>query len=227
MIGVFDSGVGGLTALKELRELLPNADLCYFADRKNAPYGTKSEDELVLLVKEDIRRLREFGAQKILIACCTAGTVYHRLSDGEKEISQPIIAPAARRAARLTKNGKIGVIATERTVRSHAFLKAAEAISKDLSVTELEAQELVGLVESGAKDGSLCESEIQTIKRAVAPLRDTGIDTLILGCTHFPHIENAISRALGGIKTVNPSKEGASALCQNEYGSGAGRTIYL
>ena len=98
MIGVFDSGVGGMTAFDELRRLLPCEDMVYLADRSNAPYGTKSERELVFLVREDIRRLRELGCEKILVACCTASTVVSLLSEAERRICTPIILPTARAA---------------------------------------------------------------------------------------------------------------------------------
>ena len=97
MIGIFDSGVGGFNALFEIRRRLPFADIAYFADEKNAPYGTKSEDQLLKLVKKDAEILKGIGASEILIACCTASTVFERLNEEEKRNLTPIIAPAAHR----------------------------------------------------------------------------------------------------------------------------------
>ena len=104
MIGIFDSGVGGLTALAELRRLLPNADMIYLADRENAPYGNKSEEQILAAAEGCIKRLTEAGADKILIACCTASTLHHRLSESARRISTPIILPAARAAIRRSKS---------------------------------------------------------------------------------------------------------------------------
>ena len=150
MIGVFDSGVGGLTALAELRRLLPRTDMIYLADREHAPYGTKSEEEILSLAENCIKRLITAGAERILIACCTASTLHSRLTEGARRITTPIIAPAARAAQRVSR-GKIAVIATEATVRSHAFRRELLAIG-ECEVTEHAAQELVAMVESGASD---------------------------------------------------------------------------
>ena len=118
MIGIFDSGVGGLNAYYELKRLLPDEDFIYLSDRKNAPYGTKSEDEIIALTRADIKRLKNAGARKILIACCTASSIHHKLDDEERQISLPIITPAAEIAAKSAK--RILVIATEHTAKSSA-----------------------------------------------------------------------------------------------------------
>ena len=95
MIGIFDSGVGGFSAYRTVRRMLPRENILYLADRKNAPYGTKSKDEILSFTKNNIKRLSAMGAERILIACCTASSVYDLLSEEEKEISLPIIRPAA------------------------------------------------------------------------------------------------------------------------------------
>ena len=118
MIGIFDSGDGGLAAAREVRRLFQKEDIVLLADRKNAPYGTKTEEELISLVKEDIRRLSEMGCEKILVACCTASTVFPLLSEGEQQICLPIIHPTAEAVC---GSAHTAVIATERTVNSHAF----------------------------------------------------------------------------------------------------------
>lgn len=124
MIGIFDSGVGGLASFSELRRLLPLADIAYLADRKNAPYGTKKKDVLKRLVCEDIELLRRLGCNKILIACCTASTVHRELPEESRRISFPIIKQTANAAAGYRS---VAVIATEHTVRSHAFSKEIKA----------------------------------------------------------------------------------------------------
>jgi glutamate racemase len=138
----------------------------------------------------------------------------------------PIIDFAAKRALELTKNGRIGVIATKRTVEEKAFTKAIAAFSKGIDVFELEAQAFVGMIENGARDGNLSDSDKTKIASVLLPLRDKGIDTLILGCTHFSHIEKEIRRILG-IKTVNPALEGAREIIKFANTSENGRTIYV
>ena len=223
MIGIFDSGVGGYTALSEVRRLSKNIDVIYFADTKNAPYGTKTENELIRLVSRDIDVLKEAGAEKILIACCTASTVYPLIDEKLQSVSVPIILPAAKRARELTENGKIGVIATERTVFSGAFSRALSGCE----VFEAPAQRLVSLVESGERDGRLGGDARQYLKDLLFPLSEKGIDTLILGCTHFPHLEKEINKILPRVRTVSPSREGARALLSVYKGRGNGKITYL
>lgn len=226
MIGIFDSGVGGLTAIKELRKISKDVDICFFADRKNAPYGTKTLDRVIEFSKQNIKKLISLGADKILIACCTASTAYPYLSANEKKMATPIIDFAAKRAVELSIHGRIGVIATERTVKEKAFSKAIAAISKNASVFELQTQEFVSLVESGARDGKLSAYDRQKIAETLIPLQDKKIDTLILGCTHFPHIEKEIQNVTGA-KIVNPALEGALEISKIANLSGNGRTIYV
>lgn len=226
MIGVFDSGVGGLTALAELRELAPDADILYLADRKNAPYGTKSENELIELVTEDARRLLRAGARRILIACCTASTVYNCLPKSEARICVPIIEPAAEAAAKASKSGRIAVIATKRTVESHAFSNALRKL-RTVNVDEYEAQELVSIVESGARDGYCTADTKLYLECLLKPVYDSGADTLILGCTHFPHLCREIQKILPNVNIISPSHEGALALLEGVSPKGTGRTIYL
>ena len=226
MIGVFDSGVGGLTALFELRRLLPRTDMIYLADRKNAPYGTRSEDEILSLAENCVERLTDAGADKILIACCTASTLHSRLTDGARRITTPIIAPAARAAVRVSR-GRIAVIATEATVRSHAFSRAI-LDEGECEVTELAAQELVPMVEGGATDKKPLTPEQKSILlRVLEPVRASRADTLILGCTHFPHLAGHIADLLPEVKLVSPSLEGALEIAKSTEDRGGGRTVFL
>ena len=224
MIGVFDSGVGGYCAFRELRRLLPREDMVYLADRKNAPYGTKSEDEIIAFTKANIKRLKDIGARKILIACCTASSVYNSLDEDERDISLPIITPAAEKAA---EGRKIMVIATERTVKSGVFGREIGRFS-DSTVTEIPAQRLVGLVESGCRDGRInpaCDAELDRIAGLV---KESKADRLVLGCTHFSHLESELQRRCG-VKTVSPAREGALALVKmiKNHRRECGRSIYI
>ena len=227
MIGVFDSGVGGLTALAELRRLMPHADIAYLADKENAPYGTKSDAEVIVCAERCISRLTALGAKKILIACCTASTVYPYLSAESRSVSMPIIIPAARAAVAASKNGRIAVIATRATVRSRAFSRAIAAECK-AHVIETDAQPLVALIEGGARDGiPLAESETDILRSLLAPTQGFGADTLVLGCTHFPHLARHISKLLPGIKLISPSTEGAIETAKAVADCGGGRTIFI
>ena len=227
MIGVFDSGAGGLTAITELRRLTPSVDICFLADKKNAPYGTKSKDELIRLVCADITRLRRAGADEILMACCTASTIYDALPNKMRAIARPIIRPTAKEAARITYNGKIGVIATETTVASSAFSKELTKYPSVKEVHEVSTQRLVSLVECGAIDGKVTSRERDELYRLVRPMREYGIDTLILGCTHFSHLEREISGCLPGVRLVSASREGAREIVRSNKNTGTGKMIFL
>ncbi len=227
MTGIFDSGVGGLAAYFELRRLLPREDIIYLADRKNAPYGTKTKDELIALTKKDIKRLCDMGARQVLIACCTASTVYSELSEWERKIATPIISPASRVAA---EGERIAVIATEHTVRSGAFGREIRKFSQVSEVFERAEQALVAMVESGSRDGRIsdeCEGEIRQIAEWVTDIR---ADTLVLGCTHFSHLELTLREMLPCVKIVSPAREGARAIKEKitvQNATGNGREIYI
>lgn len=210
MIGVFDSGVGGLVSARELAGLLPGEDIVFFADRKNAPYGTKEKDELIRLVKADIKRLSDMGAEKILIACCTASAVYPYLDPLEREISLPIIRPAV--SAALAVSDRLAVISTLYTRRSHAFEREARRRSPTASVTEIAVQELVRMVECGARDGALSRECGELLDRLCGELIPPNTGALILGCTHFSHLEGELGKRLPGVKIISPAKEGAREL---------------
>ena len=220
MIGVCDSGEGGRVAVEELRALAPMADVCFLADRENAPYGTKSPVELLSLLRADIRRVRDAGADEVLIACCTASTVYDRLTPDERRGVYPIITPTARAAAAATKSGRIGVLATEATVASHAFRKAVGSILPGARVTEIAAQRFVDYVERGRVDRD-------DVKRTVEKFYKENIDTLILGCTHFPRLSGIISECAVGITLVSSALEGAHEIVRHACLSGSGATIFL
>ncbi len=226
MIGVFDSGEGGLITVEKIRRLSPNADIAFLADRENAPYGTKTREEIILCSKRNIKRLREVGAEKILIACCTASTVFPFLSPIEKELAIPIIEATARLAARKTKTKKIGVIATEATVSSGAFSKSIKTLIADAEVTERAAQELVGLVEGGESDSKLSKKALYKIKELLSDIRGADFDVLILGCTHFPRLEKTISEITGKL-TVSSALAGALEIQKYIENNGKGLTLYL
>lgn len=231
MIGIFDSGVGGLASLQELRKISDSADIVYLADRKNAPYGTKSREELISLVNRDIEALIAHGCEQVLIACCTASTVYDELSPRARCVATPIISPAAFAAAKITVRGSIGVIATEATVRSGAFKAQILRHSPVCRVCEIAAQPLVTLVENGARDGAISVGGRELLKGILAPLCEADVDTLILGCTHFSHLDGEIRKIMGSrVATVHPSREGVAEMIRKSGSRallGHGATVYI
>lgn len=226
MIGVFDSGDGGLCTVEKIRELAPRADICFLADRENAPYGTKTRSEIISVTKKNIRRLREAGASKVLIACCTASSTFPYLTNEEKQISVPVIEATARAALEKSQTKKIGVIATRATAASGAFEKAIKEIDRSAQIWTEGTQELVTLIEDGACDGKLKKRDTEQIRTILSRIRDYPFDTLILGCTHFPRLENTISGILER-ETVSSALAGAYEILKSTENTGSGRTIFL
>lgn len=227
MVGLIDSGEGGIVTAREIRRINETLDLTLLLDRKNAPYGKKSEGELIEITSANIERLLSLGARRVLLACCTASTVWALLPKEMRELTVPIISPTARRAQDLTETGRIAVIATEATVRSGEWSRQLYPCT----VTELAEGELVTLVESGASDGRIQKKEREILEGLLLPLSHTGADTLILGCTHFPALEGEIKKEVQkyGIKhTVSSAKEGALELLRTlDDTSGHGETVII
>ena len=226
MIGVFDSGEGGLCTVEKIRELSPDTDICFLADRENAPYGTKTRAEIIRITKKNIKRLFELGAERVLIACCTASSVYRELNEEERRIALPIIEPTAKRAAELTKTGKIALISTEATAKSRAFEMALKSFLPACTIYTRPTQELVSLVENGLCDETVTEQSTEKIQKILSGLRGLDFDTLILGCTHFPRLEKTISKILG-VKTVSSASVGAEEILKTEKRSGNGMTLFV
>lgn len=217
MLGLFDSGRGGLNTVGYLRESGDDLDLVYLIDTENAPYGTKSEKEIVDITKSNIKALTGMGAERVLIACCTASTVHRLLPDEYKAVSIPIIDAVAGEAKRLTRSGRVGVIATEHTVRSGSFSRALAG----LSVSELPLSSLVERIDNGLSDASVTDSDIRWLEELITPVLSANVDTLVLGCTHFPalaHTIGEIANRYGNIRLVDSARVGADALRKYKYG---------
>ena len=220
MIGILDSGIGGLASYNVLRRVLVREPLIYLADRKNAPYGPRSESELIRLVGNGVRELCTLGADHVLLACCTASTVHYALPKELRRITLPIIEPAAIRAVAL--GDRITVISTTHTARSHAFARSICCIRSGSAVTEIDAQPLVGMVESGARDGNLGKAESLYLDRLAAEILGHMPHVLILGCTHFSHLEGELRARLCGVEIVSPAREGALTLADRIGTTGIG-----
>ncbi len=228
MTGIFDSGEGGRCALDILRRQVPREDLVFLMDRANAPYGTKSKEEIANLAEGNIMRLVGMGCERVLIACCTAGTVYPMLSGAARAFSLPIIEVTAKGAKEVSRGGEIAVISTLATARSHAFKMALSGFS----VTEFAAQDLVGYIDDGECDGSISPGVRDYLFGVISGATTNSTDTLILGCTHFHAVRGEIEKLLKemnkDIKIVSSAEEGALAMASEiNCHSGAGKTIYI
>lgn len=208
-IGVIDSGVGGLTVVHELMRQLPNERLIYLGDTLRCPYGSRTESEVNQFTWEMVDFLLTKQIKMIVIACNTA-TAF-ALQSLKEELDIPVIGviqPGARSAIKSTKNNKIGVIGTDGTIRSFAYPNALRRIKNDLEVTSLACPVLVPMVEKGILSG---DKATKTVEQALKPMRDNnGIDTLILGCTHYPLIEQTIQEVMGEeVRIISSSEETA------------------
>ena len=201
-IGVFDSGLGGLTVVKSIIEALPNENIVYFGDTGRVPYGNRSKETLLQYVKQDMELLISRSVKAVVIACNTADSM------ARKEMTQlfslPIIgvvSPAGKKAAAVTKNKKVGVIATAATVASRAYEQVINSADEQVRVFAKACPLLVPLVEEGRiKRGDIVTETV--LREYLEPLKNEGIDTLILGCTHYPLLFDIISDILPGAELI-------------------------
>lgn len=193
-IGVFDSGIGGLTVVKALRDLLPNENIFYLGDTARVPYGPKSPETVQRYAIELAGMLMAKDAKALVVACNTVSSVALPLLT--QKFPVPVIGvidPGARAALQVTKNRHVGVIGTRATVRSGAYEKALRAADDDVRVSSRACPLLVPLIEEGLLNDDVTD---QMIVRYLEPMLADGIDTLVLGCTHYPLLTNAIARAV-------------------------------
>ncbi len=200
-IGVFDSGLGGLTAVRRLQELLPQEDIVYFGDTGRVPYGTRSENTIRRYTHEDCQLLLEHDVKYIIAACGTVSSVAPDILAALPVPAIGVVEATAAAAVRATENGRIGIIGTAATVRSGSFEQAMLKLSPELSITAEPCPLFVPLVEAGwiSPDDDVA---IPTVRRYLAPFKAAGIDTLILGCTHFPLLAPIIAAELGNTVTL-------------------------
>jgi len=205
-IGIFDSGIGGLTVAKEIMRQLPYEDIVYFGDTARLPYGTKSNETVVRFSIENILFLFKKEAKLICVACNTASSI--ALSELKKYFKLPIIGvinPGAKEALRVSKNKRIGVIGTIATIRSRAYEKEIKRLSPSAKIISIACPLFVPLVEEGWLEGKIV---LEVAKKYLAPLKNKGIDTLILGCTHYPLLKPLIQEVLGPeVKLIDSSTQ--------------------
>lgn len=210
-VGVFDSGVGGLTVVREIMRQIPNEKIVYFGDTARVPYGSKSKDTVTRYSRQIVRFLQTQNVKAIVVACNTASA--YALDELEKELDIPIIGvvrPGARVAAETTVNGKVGIIGTEGTVGSQIYSTCIRQLKPEASVIGKACPLFVPLVEEGLLQDPVTD---EIAMRYLSELIDIGIDTLILGCTHYPLIRSTIQKIMGGqVTLVNPAYETALEL---------------
>jgi glutamate racemase len=210
-IGVFDSGVGGLTVARALLDLLPDERIVYFGDTARFPYGTKSIDELRRFVDEVVAWLDRADVKMIVAACNSATAAAVEPEDGVT-LTAPVpvmgvIRPAVASAARATRNGRVGVIGTEATIGSRSYEHAFAALAPDVEVVSQACPALVSFVE----DGRTTDPDVlDQVRSDLAPLITAQVDTMILGCTHYPLLTGVLGYVLGpGVLLISSAEETA------------------
>jgi glutamate racemase len=210
-IGVFDSGVGGLTVVKEIMRQIPGESIIYFGDTARLPYGSKSKETIITYTRQIIRFLMGKDVKAIVIACNTASAF--ALETIKAEIDIPVIGvvkPGAKVAAETTKNGKIGVIGTEGTIQSGIYNEILSKTNPQVQVFGKACPLFVPLVEEGLIDDPIT---MEMVRRYIGELTSQDIDTLVLGCTHYPLLRKTIRKIVGDqIELVNPAYETAITL---------------
>lgn len=208
-IGVIDSGVGGLTVAQELMRQLPQEELIYLGDTKRCPYGSRSEEEVIHFTWEMVQFLLGLEIKVLVVACNTATAFSLPLLQAELDIPViGVIQPGTRAAIKATRKNQVGIIGTEGTIRSQAYYLSLKRIKSSIEIHSLACPSLVPMVERGVLSG---REAYETVEVALEHLREqTQIDTLILGCTHYPLIENTIQKVIGReVKIVSSSGETA------------------
>jgi glutamate racemase len=210
-IGVFDSGIGGLTVVSAMRTLLPNESIFYLGDTARVPYGGKSASTVQRYSLEIAAILLEENAKTVVVACNTASAVaLSQLTESVPVRVTGVILPGAQAAVAATRSGHVGVIGTRATINSGAYERALRSLNPEIRVTARACPLLVPLIEEGWLERPITD---QIILQYVGPLVEEGIDTLVLGCTHYPLLRNAMARLLGdSITLVDSAQNCASAV---------------
>ena len=192
-IGIFDSGVGGTSIWKEIHQLLPNERTIYLSDSKNAPYGVKTQEEIISLSVKNTEKLLEMDCKLIVVACNTATTNAIKVLRSSYEVPFIGIEPAIKPAALNSHNKAIGILATRGTLTSELFAQTSEIYTKDINVVEVEGNGLVELIESGRKDSKEALALLQDL---LEPMLQAKIDYLVLGCSHYPYLIPSLKKIL-------------------------------
>ena len=211
-IGVFDSGLGGLTTVRELRRLMPSEHIIYFGDTSRVPYGNRSPETLLKYARQDLRFLSAFNPKAVVIACGTVSTNCLEQLQAESPIPLTgVVEPAVRRALSATRNGRVGLIATRASVHSGAYQRLFARLGPEVTVIGRPCPLFVPLVEEGRFHPG--DRVIETVaEEYLAPLREKELDTLVLGCTHYPLLREVIAQVMGPqVTLIDVGREAARA----------------
>ncbi|MHB8382175.1 MAG: glutamate racemase [Candidatus Binataceae bacterium] len=210
-IGVFDSGIGGLTVLRALVNTLPSEDFIYLGDTARLPYGTKSKEVIMRYSRENSEFLLARGIKLLVVACNTSSAVaLEHIADATMIPVVGVIEPGARAAVRASRSGKIGVIGTEATIASGAYTRTIQRMRPDAEIYTRACPLLVPLAEEGWVENEVAE---RTVAFYLESLKQSGIDTLLLGCTHYPLLLRMFQRVLGrGVRVVDSAASTAEAV---------------
>lgn len=204
-IGIFDSGVGGLTVFRAIRDVLPNEALIYLGDTARVPYGNKSAETIIRYSLENTQFLMKRGVKAIVVACNTSSAyAIPAIRDKNGILVIGVIEPGARAAIRATKNGNIGVIGTTSTIMSNEYAMWLKRLRSDVKVISIACPLFVPLVEEGWTDGEIAKA---VARKYLSGMKMEGIDTLILGCTHYPLLKGVIVDVLGADVSLVDSAE--------------------
>lgn len=211
-IGVFDSGLGGLTCVKELMDIMSDEPIVYFGDTGRVPYGSKSNETIIKYVKSDIKFLHTFDLKLIVVACGTASAIaLPEIKDEEPVPIFGVVDTAAIEAAKSTKNNKVGIIGTAGSIRSGAYEAKLKELNPEIKTFARACPLFVPLVEEGYTKGEIARL---VAEEYLCELKDAGVDTLILGCTHYPLLKETIAAVMGeGVTLIDPGKLLASYVC--------------
>lgn len=230
-IGIFDSGLGGLTAAAALRELMPRENIIYFADSARVPYGAKSRDELLIMARQDLELLASFQVKFIIAACGTVSSNAAHIIESFPVPSLGVLKPGIQAMSRVPGDAPLGIIATAASIKAWAFRRELERLCPGRRIVDLPCPDFVPLIESGhtgADDPELREA----VEHSLAPAKEAGVSALLLGCTHYGIIAPAIRDFLGdGVELVSASKSAAQAACERIArlgltGGEGGETLY-
>jgi len=212
-IGIFDSGIGGLTVVDGIMKLLPGENIVYFGDTARVPYGSRSPEVITQFALDGLKFLLSQDVKLIVIACNTvSATCLQKLAASSHVPVIGVIKPGARAAVNATRNHRVGIIGTERTIKSRAYERAISALNGQISVFSRACPLFVPLVEEGWLNN---EAAFVTAKIYLEPLKEQGIDTLVLGCTHYPLLKPVIGQIMGqGIRVVDSAIETAKEVLQ-------------
>jgi glutamate racemase len=203
-IGIFDSGVGGLSVLKEIRLQMPNESVLYFADQGHVPYGPRGLDEVRMFSEQITRFLLGLGAKLIVVACNTASAAaLHHLRQTFPEISFVGMEPAVKPAAESTRSRVVGVLATPATFQGVLYASVVERFASGVTILQDTCSGLVGQIENGELDSPATQ---EILEKALHPMLEQGIDTIVLGCTHYPFVIPLIKQIVGSeVRVIDPA----------------------